>query len=44
VDLVLDVDEQQKREIKDILISFDRSLIATGWLLAVGVIYRSSSH
>ena len=26
----LDVDEQAKREIKDMLISFDRSLIASG--------------
>ena len=26
----VDVDEQSKREIKDLLVSFDRSLIATG--------------
>ena len=26
----LDVDEQAKREIKDILVSYDRSLIAAG--------------
>ena len=30
---ILDVDEQSKREIKDLLISFDRSLIATGIIL-----------
>ena len=31
--LRIDVDEQSKREIKDLLISFDRSLIATGIIL-----------
>ena len=32
---ILDVDEQSKREIKDLLISFDRSLIATGMLICI---------
>ena len=39
----LDVDEQAKREIKDLLVSFDRSLIAAGSFYAVGFIVRSSS-
>ena len=39
----LDVDEQAKREIKDLLVSFDRSLIAAGWFRSVGLMGRSSS-
>ena len=39
----VDVDEQAKREIKDLLVSFDRSLIAAGSVSAVCVIARSSS-
>ena len=35
---ILDVDEQSKREIKDLLISFDRSLIATGIFLFLTII------
>ena len=31
----LDVDEQAKREIKDILVSYDRSLIAAGLRVVV---------
>ena len=38
------MDEQAKREIKDLLISFDRSLIASGVLLLLSVTTRSSSH
>ena len=38
------MDEQAKREIKDMLISFDRSLIASGVLLALKLMCRSSSH
>lgn len=30
MDLRLDVNEQDKREIKDILVKYDRSLIAAG--------------
>ena len=36
--LRIDVDEQSKREIKDLLISFDRSLIATGMLFCILII------
>ena len=36
--LRIDVDEQSKREIKDLLISFDRSLIATGMLISILII------
>ena len=39
----LDVDEQAKREIKDLLVSFDRSLIAAGSVCCVGLMGRSSS-
>ena len=39
----LDVDEQAKREIKDLLVSFDRSLIAAGSVWLVDLMGRSSS-